>query len=185
MLSRQRKGLLVFVAALVALVGGGLWYQTRFGSTTAAQTTQSAGASPELGRPAPAFQLTDLSGKRMSLAQFKGKPVYVNFWATWCRYCVQEFPDIESAWRDYGQSGKIAFLAVDASEAPDAVREYLRRNNFTVPVLLDRDGVVSQRYLVQGLPTSYFIGRDGRIKDKVVGALDRDGLRSRLEALLK
>jgi peroxiredoxin len=183
--SRQRKRTLFFVAALVVLVGAGLWYQTAPRQTPANAPAGAAGTLPEVGKPAPPFQLTDLSGKRVTLADFKGRPIYLNFWATWCRFCQQEFPDLEAAWRDYGRSGQIVFLAIDSGEGRAVVRQYLKRNGFTLPALLDQDGEVSQRYLVQGLPTSYFIGRNGVIRDKVVGALDRDGLRTRLEALLQ
>jgi thiol-disulfide isomerase/thioredoxin len=172
----------LFFVALLALVAGGVWYQTA--SRQSAQGTSLAGgALPSVGQPAPEFQLVDLWGKKVRLSSLRGKPVFLNFWATWCVFCRAEFPELEEAYREYGN--RVAFLAVNTSEDPATVKEYVARSKAKVPVLLDRDGKVARRYLIQGLPTSYFIGADGIIRDKVVGAVDGPGLRTRLEGLLR
>lgn len=185
MVTRQKKGIVLFIAALAALVAAGLWYATSVGRPAQELSAAAGSVLPEVGNPAPAFRLTDLSGKKVQLSDFKGKPVFLNYWATWCSFCRAEFPEIEQAYRDYGTTGKVVFLAVDVGEAASVVRQYVNRTGSRVPVALDPNGQTAERYLVQGLPTSYFIGRDGRIRDRVVGALDGPGLRTRLEALLQ
>lgn len=182
-LARQSKLILGFIAVVAVLAGVGLWYQ----SVSTAQTQLSAAAGgvlPAVGHRAPDFQVTDLSGKKVKLSDFKGKPVFLNFWATWCSFCRAEMPAIAEAYRDFGASGKVAFLLVNSGESAAAARKYLSENGYTLPVGLDGDGQVTQRYLVRGLPSSFFIGPDGVIRDKVEGALDARGLRTRLALLV-
>ncbi|MDI6870786.1 MAG: TlpA disulfide reductase family protein [Bacillota bacterium] len=178
----QRKGILFFLMALLALIAAGLWY--RMNSLRPAPGDALVGGGlPSVGNRTPDFQLTDLAGKKVKLADFRGKPVFLNFWATWCVFCRAEFPIIEEAYKEYG--AKVVFLAVNTGEQPATAKEYLDRNGARVPVLFDPEGEVARRYLVQGLPTSYFISPDGVIRDKVVGAVDGPGLRTRLEGLLR
>ncbi len=183
MAARHTRLTLFFAVALVALVAAGLWYQQTSSPPEPVGGT-AGGAVPAVGNPAPDFRLRDLSGRQVRLSDFKGKPVFINFWATWCRFCQAEWPVLEEAYRKYGATGKIVFLAVDTGEGAGTVRKYLAAAGATLPALLDQNGEVAQRYLVQGLPTSYFIARNGTIRDRVVGAVDRPGLRARLEALL-
>ncbi|MGE5554040.1 MAG: TlpA family protein disulfide reductase [Betaproteobacteria bacterium] len=185
MVTQQRRVILWFGVALAALVAAGLWYQTTATRSPARVGTVAGASLPSVGNPAPDFQLTDLSGKKVRLSKLRGKPVFINFWATWCTYCQAEFPAIEQAYKEYGAGRKVVFLAVNSGEPAATVKAYLDRIGARVPVLLDGEGAVTQRYLVQGLPTSYFIGPDGIIRDKVVGALDGPGLRTRLEGLLR
>lgn len=155
----------------------------RPGTVTAAATEQR----PFTGYYAPGLELRDFAGKTVNLADYRGLPVFVNFWATWCQYCRQEMPEIVKAYREVGgrTKGKVVFLLVDVGESTEVVRKYATRQIPGLPVVLDPDGKMAQRYLVQGYPTSFFIGADGVIKDKVVGALDGPGLNARLRDLLK
>lgn len=176
------KRIVLAVVALAVLLGGA-WFLSA--SRTLSPSSHLAAAVPEIGKPAPAFSLNALSGKRVRLSEFRGRPVFLNFWATWCPYCVSEFGAIDAAYQEYGATGKVVFLAINSGESPETAGDYFAKTGYTMPVLLDRDTAVSQRYLVQGLPTSYFINRNGIIQDKVVGALDGPGLRLRLDALLR
>ncbi|MGE5509225.1 MAG: TlpA family protein disulfide reductase [Chitinophagales bacterium] len=188
----SRRWRLTFVVGLAALglIALGHWQATRQGEGPTSDTVTAAApaeARPFEGYQAPELEVVDFSGKRVALSDLRGLPVYLNFWATWCQYCRQEMPDIARAYREVGgrTKGKVVFLLVDVGEAPEVVRKFATRSIPGLPVVLDMSGRTAQRYLIQGYPTSFFIDADGVIKDKVVGALDGPGLRTRLQDLLK
>jgi peroxiredoxin len=122
-----------------------------------------------VGEPAPDFTLRTVDGQTVSLSDFRGKPVMVNFWATWCGPCQVEMPLFRQAYTDH--AGELVVLAVDVQEAPEDVRGFVKRNDLTFPVVLDRDGLVSTLYRVRGLPTTFFVDRDGIVVEAHRGAL--------------
>ena len=135
------------------------------------------------GRLAPAFQLPNLREGEdpISLSSFRGKPVLVNFWATWCVPCIEEMPLLQAAHRRTGD--KVAFLGIDRQDfRPDALR-FLQKTGVTYPSAYDREGSLDQAYRLRGMPTSVFIGADGRIVDQVTGPLTKDRLDAALDAL--
>lgn len=139
---------------------------------------------PLPGYPAPAFTLQDLAGKMVRLDQFKGRVVVLNFWATWCPSCRQELPGLEVFWREVQTKGlPVQILAVNIKEDPGTVRDFLEKNGYTFPVLLDTQGEVADTYLVQYIPTTFFIGQDGKIKQKLVGVVPESQLRAIAEGL--
>ncbi|HZP46602.1 MAG TPA: TlpA disulfide reductase family protein [Candidatus Binataceae bacterium] len=139
------------------------------------------------GLTAPNFTLTGLDGKSVSLAGLRGKVVFLNVWATWCPPCRSEMPSIESLYRAFRQQPDFVTLAVSEDTNPKAAAQYIRKNNFNFPVLLDPRNTVGEAYNVSGLPESFVIGRDGRIVAHHVGPYDwsNPDIRSALEDLLK
>ena len=121
-----------------------------------------------IGSKAPEFTLEDISGKEVSLSSFKGKPVLLNFWATWCPYCRRERPHLNTLYNDYKDKGLI-ILSVSTDQSVAKVKEYLKNTPADFIVLSDWKGTVSLLYGVQGLPTSYLISREGIIKQRFVG----------------
>ncbi len=125
---------------------------------------------PKVRVEAPAFTLTTLDGGERSLDEFKGKVILLNFWATWCAPCRDEIPAMEALWRRFeGENFVIIAVAGDRGNM-HRVGEFCRMNDVTFTVLLDPKGVVRRSYEVTALPTSYLIGRDGRIVGKILGA---------------
>ena len=169
-------------ALLLGLIAIGWAQQDRF---TAA----------EVGARAPDFTLPTMDGDTSSLSQYRGQVVLLNFWATWCPPCVHEMPSMERIYQDLRARGFVVLgvsVDVDPGE-PDAqgrsqgiVREYVDRLGVTFPILLDPNGTVEDVFNVSGLPTTYVIGRDGRIEGRVVGAREWDSeeYRARIEELL-
>lgn len=125
---------------------------------------------------APSFTVTDMNGQPVSLASLKGKPVFLNFWATWCPPCVGEMPDIQRAYAKYGD--KIHFVIVNIDGTKPDVTSFMENHAFSFPVVLDTNGSAASAYAVQAIPTSYIIDADGNIIDSHVGALSADDMES-------
>ena len=125
--------------------------------------------APEIGKAAPSFQLTDINGQSVSLSDFQGKPVLLNFWATWCGPCRMEMPYIQEVYDEWSEQG-LVLLAVNIREGLTTVEEFMRDYNLSFPVLLDMEGNVAEKYSVGGIPTTYFIDSDGIIRDMQIGA---------------
>ncbi|WP_207707313.1 TlpA family protein disulfide reductase [Crassaminicella thermophila] len=117
----------------------------------------------EVGKPAPDFTLENLQGESVSLSDFRGKNVLVNFWATWCPYCVKEMPDLNKLYIE-NKENDFVVLAVDVGESKEDVEKYLEGKSYEFPVLLDKDGSISIKYMVRGLPTSFMIDKEGNIR---------------------
>jgi cytochrome c biogenesis protein CcmG/thiol:disulfide interchange protein DsbE len=124
------------------------------------------------GYAAPALSLTRLDGNgKISLADLKGKPVVVNFWASWCVTCKEEAPVVAAAekrWRDKG----VVFLGIDALDKDDAARAFEQRYGFEYDSVVDPEGTTANAWRVTAYPESFFIGRDGRIVSAVRNAVD-------------
>ena len=136
-----------------------------------AATAHGAELKPWGGAPLPPFELKDLEGRVHRLADYQGRVVLVNFWATWCEPCRDEMPSIERLNKQFaGQA--FAILAVNIGEPEARIRKFLSRMTLDLPVLLDPGMSVTRSWQARILPASYLIGRDGRIRYGVVGELD-------------
>lgn len=138
-----------------------------------------------VGQPAPDFTLTTLDGQQVSLSDYAGRVVLVNFWATWCPSCLTEMPDYEQVYRRHGQGqGDFVVLGVNLQEGPEQVSPYANGLGLTFPVLLDRDGnVTSRRYQVTGMPASFIVDRQGLIFYRHLGPMSGQLLQTRLAEL--
>ncbi len=129
-----------------------------------------------VGQPAPSFSGTDLDGKPISLEQFKGKPVVLNFWASWCGPCRAEQPGLLAVARDYHPKG-VQFLGITVRDNLDQAKIY--RNEFQVPYpsLFDQAARLAYAYEVDAPPSSVFIDRSGVVQFKAPGQLSQDSFR--------
>jgi cytochrome c biogenesis protein CcmG/thiol:disulfide interchange protein DsbE len=140
--------------------------------------------SPLVGRPAAAFTLTSFDGATVTLDALRGKVVVLNFWASWCYpACYEEAPVLERAWRGYRDRG-VVVLGVDIQDKDEAGRKFIRDFSLTFPNAPDPAGKVSIDYGVYGVPETFFIDRQGRIRRKHVGAVTEQVFRDTAEALL-
>ena len=115
------------------------------------------------GGPAPAFTLASRAGQDVSLAQYKGQVVMLNFWASWCGPCRQEMPLLESIYRKYGKMG-FTMIGVNVEPDSNAANEWLKATPVTFPILYDRDSKVSKLYDVAGMPSTVIIDRTGKLR---------------------
>jgi thiol-disulfide isomerase/thioredoxin len=142
------------------------------------------------GVAAPDFELPNLDGQPVRLSDFAGRPVWINVWASWCAPCRAEMPDVTAVYQEVqardaraGVTDGLVLLAVSVGEEPADVRRYLATTGYRVPVLIDPTFAIAGRYRITGLPTHFFIGRDGAIKDLVIGSLKPNAMRARLAGI--
>ncbi|MDA1305433.1 MAG: TlpA disulfide reductase family protein [Nitrospirae bacterium] len=134
---------------------------------------------PTIGAPAEEFKLIDLEGKWLSLADYKGKVVLLNFWATWCGPCRVEMPSMEVLYQDLKEQG-FEILAISSDHQGSIItRPFVQAKALTFPILHDADYRVSGTYGIRTLPMSYLIDRQGTLRHRVFGARDWNSLEAR------
>lgn len=124
-----------------------------------------------MGKQAPPFSLKNLDGRPLSLADYKGKVVLINFWATWCKPCRVEMPSLNKLFKKYGKQGLVV-IGVSIDKTRDPVREFLEEIPLDFPIVLDSDTSVSKNYKVFAFPTTFLIDRGGILKEKFIGEMD-------------
>jgi cytochrome c biogenesis protein CcmG, thiol:disulfide interchange protein DsbE len=146
----------------------------------------AAELKPWSGGPTPALELADLQGKKHSLADYRGKVVLVNFWATWCEPCREEMPSIERL-RASLEGRPFAVLAVNLAEPESRIQKFLDTMPLRFPILLDRDTKTTRAWQAKVLPATYIVGADGAIRYRHVGELDwsKPEVREQIVALMK
>lgn len=133
----------------------------------------SVGCTPsqgtQIGNLAPDFQLSGLDGQIISLSDFRGKPVLINFWASWCNPCRAEMPFLQRIHEEWADKG-LVMLAVDIGESPSRVNKFVESFGLSFLVLLDAKQEVAREYNIRSIPTTFFIDKNGKIKDMKIGA---------------
>jgi peroxiredoxin len=145
---------------------------------------EEGGKAPHAGDAPPPFKLVALDGSSMDYpAATAGKVVVVRFWATWCPFCKDEMKVIETVWREKRDKG-FEVLAVNAGQDKGDIASFIAKLGVTYPVLLDPGSKITRQYGVTGLPMTLFIGRDGKVKGRILGETDEATFRRKLEELL-
>ncbi len=165
--------------ALLVLLGSQL--------LTPAQNQSNAGSSPLIGHPAPDFTLAVLSAhagaaSKMHLADLKGKPIVLNFWASWCIPCQHEAPLLQATWQSVQRQG-IVFLGIDFQDARSAGLTFLHTYGITYSNVADDTGSTAINYGVSGVPETFFLDRHGVIVSKVIGELTAQTMQRNLQLL--
>jgi len=131
----------------------------------------NGGQVPVLGSPAPDFQLENLDGQTVVLSELRGRPVLLNFWASWCGPCRLEMPFLQEVSEDEMWRGQgLVILAVNLREPASVAREFMEDNGLSFTVLLDSQGEVGMLYNTQYIPMTYFVDNDGIIRNIKRGA---------------
>ncbi|WP_106497530.1 TlpA family protein disulfide reductase [Lentibacillus sp. Marseille-P4043] len=136
----------------------------------------------ETGEKAPDFELETLSGETVKLSELKGQKVFLNFWASWCGPCRIEMPEMQKFYEEH--QGEVEIIAVNTDTNKEKARKFIDEYDYTYPVLLDKKMKVSEQYMVSALPTTYFIGKDGKVQEsKKVGPMTYDFMVDMLHSL--
>ncbi|PAV29383.1 cytochrome C biogenesis protein [Virgibacillus profundi] len=144
---------------------------------------ESAGLEP--GDMAPDFELETLDGKTVKLSDYKGKKVILNFWATWCPPCREEMPEMQDFHDEYGD--EVEILAVNLTGSENKVKdvhEYIEKYDYTYTIPMDKDSTVGDEYRAFSVPTTYFIGTDGKIQQpRKIGPMTYDFMEEMADSL--
>jgi cytochrome oxidase Cu insertion factor (SCO1/SenC/PrrC family) len=132
------------------------------------------------GGEAPPFSLATLDGRQVGLQSLRGRPVLINFWASWCAPCRREMPLIQQT---AAQHPKLAVLLVDERDDQGAAKSFVEQLHIRSTVLFDGDGAVGDRYSISGLPTTFFVRADGSLEGRYVGETNRQVLESHIGAI--
>jgi cytochrome c biogenesis protein CcmG/thiol:disulfide interchange protein DsbE len=164
------------VAAILPLILLGLW---------AAMLAARGGASPTaIGSVAPDFELVDLDGNPVHLSALRGRPVIVNFWASWCVPCADEFPLLRDAHERHAGEGLVV-VGIVYQDRSQAASQFMERHGAAWIAAADPEGNVAERYEVLGPPETFLIGRDGRIEARALGQFTADWLDEKVAAIME
>jgi peroxiredoxin len=187
---RPSPGALRNIVATVLVgvaIAGLVWVFDRPGVASSQSVTVTAaatGAAPKVGKPAPDFELTMIDGTKARLSDFKGKPVWINFWASWCPPCRAENPDIQDLYNAHKDADGLVLLAPAIGESSESVAGYMQRADLHYPVGVDSDTQIAADYRVLGIPTHIFVDREGIIREIRVGAMSKKTMEKKLAQII-
>ena len=177
---RLIKGLVIM--GLAGLIAGFMAFMA-LGLIGKSSTTGKSGEAL-VGKQSPSFEAPDVgTGQVVSLVDYDGHPIIINFWASWCPPCRAEAPGLEKIWRDNMDSG-LVLLGVNVQDTEGDAVQYLKDFGITFPNVLDRGGQITIDYGVTGLPVTFFVSRDGRVLGRWVGTISESGLENNARLLL-
>ena len=185
------KLLIWILAFAVVIVGASVLYNNlssrmEIGLATAPAETEGPEETRAQASAAPDFTVYDLDGNAHKLSDFRGKPVILNFWASWCGPCKMEMPDLEKAYQEYGD--QIQFMLVDltdgSQETVEKASAFIKEQGYTFPVFYDTTMEGAYAYGVSGIPVTYFINAEGVFVAYYQGAMTADILQQGMDMLL-
>jgi thiol-disulfide isomerase/thioredoxin len=127
-----------------------------------------------IGKNIPNFTFETLDGKEVSLEDYNGKIIMLNFWATWCPYCVEEMPDLE----DIAQEEDVVVLAINSGESRSTIQSFIDENGLDLPIVVDEEGYFSRKFYVNSLPTTYFINEEGILLGSMPGMMTAEQIQT-------
>lgn len=170
--------ILAIAGLVLALVAAGLLL-----TQGNAKNEFSSKTSAEKKEPAPNFTLALLDGKNFHLSDYKGKPVLINFFASWCLPCREEMPALEKIAHEYKPKGVI-FLGIAIDDTEEKMKDFVAKYGVTFPVGLDKTAAIQKSFGIYGIPTTYFIDRQGVINYSHSGSVTEELLQHELDKLL-
>ncbi len=178
------------LAVLVVLLGGSLFLYNKLTkeyqpSNNLSSNQKTEDKDQEEKTAALDFTVIDQSNQERTLLSFKGKPVVLNFWASWCGPCKYEFPEFQKAYEEYGND--IDFVMVNLTdgsrETVDTAKDYITSEGYTFPIYFDVNQDAANTYGIYSIPTTYFIDKDGYVKAAAKGMLDEKSLQTGIDMI--
>lgn len=169
---------ILIIGVLIAIVIVNFWDSNKNEKEVISAKEEIPGvdlSEVQIGNPAPDFALLTLEGEKITLSDYQGKKVILNFWATWCPPCKAEMPHMQSFYEKNKENG-IEIIAVNLTKAEkhgkDKIADFIKEYGLTFPVPLDEDGSIGMQYQAFSMPTSYIIDTKGIITQKIIGPMD-------------
>jgi len=153
----------IIVIAALTLLTIALAYPGLIGQSSPSASITIVGRNPLVGKAAPDFTLQTIDGQTVSLSDLRGRPVIVNFWASWCTPCREEFPLLVSAYQKYSGNG-LQIVGVIYNDGPQTASNFAKSFGATWPLVVDPGGSVAVQYAGTVVPVSYYIDRDGIVR---------------------
>ena len=175
-----RRKIIAFV--VMGIIVFGFFGLLALGLMNKSPVTGKSGMT-RVGKAAPNITMPLLDGGEFQMSEYAARPMVVNFWASWCPPCREESPGFERTWRRFSDSG-LLIVGVDIQDSLEDGLAYIREFDLTFPNGVDLDGKITVEYGVIGLPVTFFIGADGIVKGRWVGALPEDRLVGWVESLI-
>lgn len=169
---KSRKWVQILIFSVALLIGG----------ITIGQAILNKDVQVKPGNTAPDFTLTGLDGQKYQLSDFSGKVVILNFWGTFCPPCVREMPALQQQY-EYWKSRDVEVFGVNLNEGHVTVQSFIKQYNITFPILMDNDQV-RKTYRVTSFPTTFYIDKNGKIRDKFVGEMKEEDIQQRVNQML-
>lgn len=163
---KSRRTLTILIGVIALLAG------TRAIFENVSTPESHRGNAIEAGAVAPEFTAVNSAGEQVKLSDYRGKAVMINFWASWCTPCVREMPLVHQIAQDY--QNDVETLFVNVGESKGTIREFMDKQAFNFPVIIDVTGNISGMYRITGLPATMVIDRDGEFRHILLGELTED-----------
>jgi cytochrome c biogenesis protein CcmG, thiol:disulfide interchange protein DsbE len=163
----RRKSWIFLLSGL--LVGISLAAMVLAGNLRPGSNKNDQALLPDVGKPVKDFQLVGLDGKTYQLSDLRGRPVVINFWATWCPPCEEEMPLLEKYAAQH--TGELVLLGIDYAEEQGVVEKFVTAHKISFPILLDTSGTVADLYYTRNFPTTFFVDSDGILRAQHLGVL--------------
>lgn len=180
------KNTTIFLIIAVLIIGFSIAYYTY--DKLSQQYEPEIAAGNDLYEAAPDFTLLNADGDEVSLSDYQGQPVILNFWASWCPPCKSEMPSFDKLSNQYEESGEVVFLMVNltdgSKETIETAKQYLSDNGLTLNVVFDTKGDAASKYGISSIPSTFLIDKDGNVRGSSVGAMTETELTREVTKLL-
>ena len=179
--------IILFILILFLCYVGYMHLSKNYGQSQTTKTESGTTEKETEKTKVPDFTVYDQNGKVVHLSDYKGKPVVINFWASWCPPCKSELPHFEEIYQS--EKDKVVFLMVDLTdgerETQDKAQSYMQSMHYTFPVYFDLDENAAMTYGIRSIPMTLFIDKDGYVSEGHTGAITLDTLKAGIEAIAK
>ncbi|WNB91378.1 redoxin domain-containing protein [Bacillus sp. NEB1478] len=176
---------IIIIVIFAFLIGGAIYTAQIDNKQAENKGTSNLKSGLKEGSIAPNFTLNTLDGKQISLKDYRGKKVILNFWATWCPPCKEEIPEMMRFYKEY-HTKNVEILAVNLAfteTKPQKIKDFVRDYGMTFPIPLDEKNTINKQFRAVSIPTSYFINEKGMVKSRHVGPMDYDFMKKEINEM--
>ena len=166
-MKNKNQTIIIRIFSIILILSSAVWIILT--TIQSGRRDQSILNAPQIGFLLPDFELSEIRGENYLLSSYQGKPIVINFWASWCKPCEAEMPAIQNMYRKYNSD--IVFLTINNTNQDNLtdVLNFINKYQLEFPVLLDNEGKVNSLFKIQALPTTFFVNSNGIIQEIIIG----------------